>query len=57
MSDPIQQFALNPGTVHPALIGTTVPDTPLRTDTGAATSLAAAVAGAPTALVFYRGGW
>ncbi len=46
-----------PGAVHPALIGTAVPNTPLVDDSGAATTLAAAVSGEPTVLVFYRGGW
>lgn len=57
MSHHSEPFPRAPTTVHPALVGTTVPDTPLRTDAGGATSLAAAVAGEPTVLVFYRGGW
>jgi hypothetical protein len=57
MIDATQNFPSSPGAAHPALIGTAVPDTPLVTDTGVATTLSAAVAGEPTVLVFYRGGW
>ena len=57
MSDLSTNLPRNPGSVHPALIGAVVPDTPLVDDTGAATTLVAAVTGKPTVLIFYRGGW
>ena len=57
MSDPIPNLPLSPSAVHPALIGTAVPDAPLVDDKGTATTLAAAVSGELTVLVFYRGGW
>ena len=43
--------------VTPALIGTNVPALTLRDVDGKAFDLKAAVAKAPTVLVFYRGGW
>ncbi len=43
--------------VRPVLVGTRAPDVPLRTLDGAATTLHAQLAGKPTVLAFYRGGW
>lgn len=47
----------SPADVTPLKIGDAVPDAPLRALDGAATTLRERVAGRPTVLVFYRGGW
>ena len=49
--------ALDAAQVCPALIGTAVPSAPIRRVDGTSTDLSAALAGQPTILVFYRGGW
>jgi peroxiredoxin len=46
-----------PDQVRPILLGSKMPDVPLRTAAGKPTTLAAQVAGKPAILVFYRGGW
>ena len=43
--------------VRPLLVGSALPDAPLRTVDGAGTSLHALAGGEPVVLVFYRGGW
>ena len=43
--------------VSPVLVGTTVPDGPLKTADGQETTLGELRAGQPTVLVFYRGFW
>lgn len=50
-------FATAPDRVTPLLLGSALPDAPLRTVEGASTSLVKAVGGKPAVLVFYRGGW
>lgn len=50
-------LASAPDQVRPILLGSKLPDVPLRTVDGARTSLAKQVAGKPAILVFYRGGW
>ena len=49
--------APNADAVRPALIGTQIPNANLRGVDGKAFDLKAAMAKAPTVLVFYRGGW
>jgi peroxiredoxin len=49
--------AKDPHQVHPVLVGSQAPDAPLRTLDDQATTLRAQLAGKPTVLVFYRGGW
>ena len=49
--------AANSNAVTPALIGTQVPTLTLQSIDGKPFDLAAAIAKAPTVLVFYRGGW
>jgi peroxiredoxin len=52
-----QQTALS-RTIAPTILpGTVVPDAALLTATGARTTLAEVLGGAPAVLVFYRGGW
>ena len=51
------EIAASPTQVHPVLIGHAVADSALRDDQGEAASLRDALAGKPSALVFYRGGW
>jgi peroxiredoxin len=46
-----------PQDVHPVLIGSAAPDAALRTLDDVPTTLHAQLAGKPTVLVFYRGGW
>ncbi len=46
-----------PDRVRPILLGSRLPDAPLRTIEGQPTSLVKAVGGRPAVLVFYRGGW
>jgi peroxiredoxin len=58
----LPQFALavvapSPQEVDPVLVGSPAPDAPLRTLDDQATTLHAQLAGKPTVLVFYRGGW
>ena len=43
--------------VRPILLGSKMPDVPLRTVAGKSTTLKAQVGGKPAILVFYRGGW
>jgi hypothetical protein len=43
--------------VCPVLVGTTVPDGPLKTAEGRETTLGELLAGEPGLLVFYRGHW
>lgn len=51
------EIADSPTQVHPVLIGSSVPDVLLRGDQDEDAGLKQAVAGKPTVLVFYRGGW
>ena len=46
-----------PEQVRPLLLGSHLPDAPVRNIDGESTSLFKAVAGKPAVLVFYRGGW
>jgi hypothetical protein len=57
MDDSPHDLPQAPAAVHPALIGTAMPAAPLLDASGASTTLAAAVSGSPTVLIFYRGGW
>lgn len=57
VSAPAAELASAPDQVRPILLGSKLPDVPLRTVDGAATTLGAQVAGKPAILVFYRGGW
>jgi len=50
-------LAASPQQVTPVLLGSTLPDAPLHTIDGGATTLAKAVGGKPAVIVFYRGGW
>ena len=43
--------------IRPLLLGSRVPDAPVQTLDGKPSSLSAVVAGKPSVLVFYRGGW
>jgi peroxiredoxin len=54
---PAAELASAPDQVRPVLLGSKLPDVPLRTVDGAQTTLARQVAGKPAILVFYRGGW
>jgi len=45
------------GDVRPVLVGTPVPDGPLKDGEGRATTLAELRGGSPAVLVFYRGHW
>lgn len=54
---PAAELASAPDQVRPVLLGSKLPDVPLRTVDGAETTLARQVAGKPAILVFYRGGW
>lgn len=47
----------SPQEVQPVLVGSKAPDAPLRTLQDQPTTLHAQLAGKPTVLVFYRGGW
>ncbi len=49
--------ARSPQEVQPVLVGSKAPDAPLRTLDDRPTTLHAQLAGKPTVLVFYRGGW
>lgn len=51
------ELASAPDQVRPLLLGTAMPDVPLATLAGKATTLKQQVAGKPAILVFYRGGW
>lgn len=51
------ELARGPDQVRPILLGSKLPNVPLRTLDGAATTLGAQVGGQPAILVFYRGGW
>jgi peroxiredoxin len=51
------ELASAPDQVRPILLGSKMPDVPLRTAAGKPTTLAAQIAGKPAILVFYRGGW
>jgi len=51
------ELAASATEVRPILLGSKMPDVPLRTHDGKATTLAAQVGGQPAILVFYRGGW
>lgn len=46
-----------PDRVRPLLIGASVPDLVLESSQGKAFDLSRAIAGKPTILIFYRGGW
>lgn len=50
-------LASAPNQVRPLLLGSAMPDVDLKTLDGKPTTLKAQVAGKPTVLVFYRGGW
>jgi len=50
-------LAAAPEQIRPILLGSAMPDVPLRTLAGKPTTLRAQVAGKPAILVFYRGGW
>lgn len=54
---PAAELAPAADQVRPILLGSKLPDVPLRTVAGEATTLARQVAGQPAILVFYRGGW
>ena len=43
--------------VHPMMIGAKLPELTLKTDDGSSFDLNESVAGKPTILIFYRGGW
>ena len=47
----------SPEAVRPLLVGTKIPTGTLKTGTGEAFDLAAAIAAKPTVLVFFRGSW
>lgn len=47
----------SPDTINPLTVGTPAPAAAVRTPGGEPAELAAALAGQPTVLVFYRGGW
>jgi peroxiredoxin len=51
------EMAPSATTVRPLLVGSPAADAPLRTLDGTDTTLRAVLAGKPTLLVFYRGGW
>ncbi len=51
------EIAPNAESIRPILIGSPVPDAEVRTIDGDALSIADAVAGRVTVLVFFRGGW
>lgn len=51
------ELAAKPTDVRPPLVGSSLPDAPLRTLDDEPTTLRAATAGKPAVLVFYRGGW
>jgi len=51
------EIAASPGQVQPVLIGHSVADAALRDEQGEPASLAGALGGKPTVIVFYRGGW
>ncbi len=51
------EFANQPAQVRPLLIGSALPDAPLRDLDGKQIMLRTAAGGKPTVLVFYRGGW
>ncbi len=51
------RVADTPNDVHPILVGTTAPDAPLTGLDRRPTTLKQQLAGKPTVLVFYRGGW
>lgn len=51
------EIADSPTQVHPVLIGQTVADVTLRDGQGDSASLLETIAGKPSVLVFYRGGW
>ena len=50
-------LASAPNQVRPLLLGSAMPDVDLKALDGKPTTLKAQVAGKPTVLVFYRGGW
>ena len=50
-------FAPSEKQISLVLLGTEVPDAPLHTLDGHATTLRSTVGGKPTVLVVYRGGW
>jgi peroxiredoxin len=51
------ELAASADQIRPVLLGSKLPDVALTTLDGKATSLKEQVAGKPTILVFYRGGW
>ncbi|MDF1817255.1 MAG: peroxiredoxin-like family protein [Immundisolibacteraceae bacterium] len=51
------EIAASPTEVRPVLIGHSVADAGLRDEQGEPASLADALGGKPTVIVFYRGGW
>ena len=51
------ELAAAPNQIRPILLGSKMPDVPLQTATGMATTLKAQVAGKPAILVFFRGNW
>ena len=57
MTSLVDDVATNPKDAHPITVGTSVPDSPLKTMDGATTSLHAVLAGRKAVLVFYRGSW
>lgn len=50
-------FAPSPEAICPALVGAQVPEVSLRSMDGASVNLREKIAQAPTAVIFYRGGW
>lgn len=52
-----EQTPLSAQQVRPLLIGTKIPDAPLKTYEGETQNLHSAIKGKPAVIVFYRGGW
>lgn len=50
-------IAASPATAHPLTVGARVPDAAVKTTEGADASLATMLAGKPTVLIVFRGGW
>lgn len=51
------EVAASAAEVHPLLVGAAVPNVQVRAADGEAVALPALLAGKPTVLLFYRGGW
>ncbi|PJA37386.1 MAG: antioxidant AhpC [Lysobacterales bacterium CG_4_9_14_3_um_filter_62_6] len=54
---PAEELAPSATAIRPILLGSAVPEVPLKTVAGESVSLSQQIAGKPTVLVFYRGGW